>query len=108
MEGFIRGGHRKEVQRSKPESMPRMDSGAKEPRALASGPDVRAQTFWLLLGRLPKVTRRKGGTLIRHHQKTRYSPKTTQNMVGPEAAIAGKPAPTNSALFSGNPTKVHA
>jgi hypothetical protein len=50
------------------------------------------------LGRLPKVTRRKGGTLIRHHQKTGYSPKTTQSMVGPEAAIAGKPAPTSFAL----------
>ena len=71
MEGFIRGGHRKEVQRSKPESMPRMDSGAKEPRALASGPDVGASVFgyfWLgrHSGRLSKVTRRKGGTVISH------------------------------------------
>ena len=73
MEGFIRGGHRKEVQRSKPESMPRMDSGAKEPRALASGPDVRAKTFWLLLGRLPKVTRRKGGTLSRRYLNNGYT-----------------------------------
>jgi hypothetical protein len=28
----------------------------------AGGPDVWGKTFWLLLGRLPKVTRRKGAT----------------------------------------------
>ena len=74
MEGFIRGGHRKEVQRSKPESMPRMDPGAKEPEP-QRGPNVRAQTFWLLLGRLPKVTRRKGGTIISHPRSNGYKPK---------------------------------
>ncbi|WP_243248490.1 hypothetical protein, partial [Pseudomonas maioricensis] len=29
-----------------------------------------AQTFWLLLGRLPKVTRRKGGTNVSRFQTT--------------------------------------
>ena len=73
MEGFIRGGHRKEVQRSKPESMPRMDPGAKEPRAPASGPNVRAKPFGLPFRRLEKVTRRTGGTLLSHHPKNGYS-----------------------------------
>ena len=82
MEGFIRGGHRKEVQRSKPESMPRMDSGAKEPRASASGPDVGASLFgyfWLgrHSGRLSKVTRRKGGTLGRRYRSNGYVPNQT-------------------------------
>src|SRR6188768_553423 len=55
---------------------PRIDPGTKEPRAPASGPNVRAQTFWLLLGRLPKVTRRKGGTLISNTRSNGYPPKT--------------------------------
>jgi hypothetical protein len=36
------------------------NDGAREPAA--GGPDAWGKTFWLLLGRLPKVTRRKGGT----------------------------------------------
>jgi len=36
------------------------DDGAREPDEV--GPDARGKTFWLLLGQLPKVTRRKGGT----------------------------------------------
>ena len=54
----------------------RIDPGAKEPRAPASGPNVRAKTFWFLLGRLPKGTRRKGETASRNTQKNGYSPKT--------------------------------
>ncbi|WP_455807374.1 hypothetical protein, partial [Pseudomonas fluorescens] len=33
-----------------------------------------------------KVSRRKGETLSRHHPKNGYTPNTTQNLVGPEAA----------------------
>jgi hypothetical protein len=33
----------------------------REPDAV--GPDARGKTSWLLLGRLPEVTRRKGGTI---------------------------------------------
>ena len=58
--------------------MPRMDPGAKEPEP-QRGPNVRAQTFWLLLGRLPKVTRRKGGTLLSHHPKNGSAPQKPQN-----------------------------
>ena len=92
MQGFIRGGHRKEVQRSKPESMPRMDPGAKEPRAPASGPNVRAKPFGLPFRRLEKVTRRKGGTLLSHHPKNGYSHSPPNNLVGPQAAKAKKRA----------------
>ncbi len=58
----------------------RIDPGAKEPRASASGPNVRAKTFWLLWAgpafrRLPKVTRRKGGTVISDTKKNGYSPQ---------------------------------
>jgi hypothetical protein len=42
---------------------PRMKPGAKEPRAPASGPNVRTKPFGLPFRRLEKVTRRKGGTL---------------------------------------------
>ncbi|WP_455929800.1 hypothetical protein, partial [Pseudomonas fluorescens] len=36
------------------------------------------QTFWLLLGRLPKVTRCKSGTLLSHHPNNGYAPKIKQ------------------------------
>ena len=38
----------------------------------SEGPSGGAQTFWLLLGRLPKVTRRKGGTVSSHHRSNGY------------------------------------
>ena len=44
-----------------PRSGPWSNDGAREPDAV--GPDARGKTFWLLLGQLPKVTRRKGGTV---------------------------------------------
>ena len=37
------------------------NDGAREPDEV--GPDARGKTFCLLLGRLPKVSRRKGGTV---------------------------------------------
>jgi hypothetical protein len=43
-------------------SGPWNDDGAREPDEV--GPDGRGKTSWLLLGRLPEVTRRKGGTGI--------------------------------------------
>lgn len=41
---------------------PWSNDGAREPDEV--GPDARGKTFCLLLGRLPKVSRRKGGTGI--------------------------------------------
>jgi hypothetical protein len=38
------------------------NDGAREPAA--GGPDAWGKTSWLLLGRLPEVTRRKGETVI--------------------------------------------
>ena len=51
--------------------------------SLSEVPYVREQPFWLLLGRLPKVTRRKGGTLSRHHRSNGYAPnpKTPNNKI---------------------------
>ena len=46
----------------------------REPDAV--GPDARGKTFWLLLGQLPKVTRRKGGTIT---QAQHTSGVCTQN-----------------------------
>ena len=40
---------------------PWSNDGAREPDEV--GPDARGKTFCLLLGRLPKVSRRKGGTV---------------------------------------------
>jgi hypothetical protein len=36
------------------------------------GTEWRGKTFWLLLRRLSKVTRRKGGTLSRRYRKNGY------------------------------------
>src|SRR5471032_2266245 len=41
---------------------------------LSEGPSGGAKTFWLLLGRLPKVTRCKSGTLSRHYRSNGYTP----------------------------------
>ncbi|CAI8747143.1 hypothetical protein EMIT0P4_160066 [Pseudomonas sp. IT-P4] len=35
--------------------------------SLSEGPYVRGETFWFLLGRLPKGTRRKGETTSRRY-----------------------------------------
>ena len=40
--------------------------------SLSEGPYVRGETFWFLLGRLPKGTRRKGETLSRRYPKNGY------------------------------------
>ena len=40
--------------------------------SLGEGPSGGAQTFWLLLGRLPKVTRCKSGTLISRYRSNGY------------------------------------
>jgi hypothetical protein len=40
--------------------------------SLGEGPDARGETFWFLLGRLPKGTRRKGETASRRYRKNGY------------------------------------
>ena len=42
--------------------------------SLSEGPDARGETFWFLLGRLPKGTRRKGETASRRYRKKGYVP----------------------------------
>ena len=57
---------------------PWSNDGAREPAA--GGPDARGKTFWLLLGQLPKVTRRKGGTVSREqHQSGVYTQNQRKN-----------------------------
>ena len=60
--------------------------------SLSEGPYVRGETFWFLLCRLTKGTRRKGGTISRRYPKNGY--------VLRQAAFASKPAPTE---FSSEP-----
>ena len=75
---------------------PWSNDGAREPDAV--GPDARGKTFWLLLGQLPKVTRRKGGTVSREQHQ---SGVCTQTQAQPQAksshkqtAHSRKPHPT--------------
>jgi hypothetical protein len=53
------------------------NDGAREPDEV--GPDARGKTSWLLLGRLPEVTRRKGGTVSSNHTRAAntHKPKNT-------------------------------
>ena len=60
--------------------------------SLGEAPSGGAKTFWLLLGRLPKVTRRQGGTLSSRYRSNGY--------VHQKTAIAGKPAPTLLTLYN--------
>ena len=65
--------------------------------SLGEAPSGGAKTFWLLLGRLPKVTRCKSGTLSGRDRSNGYAPNPTQptnppNLVGPEAATPKPPA----------------
>ena len=52
--------------------------------SLGEAPSGGAKTFWLLLGRLPKVTRCKSGTASRHDRSNGYvlthpNPRKHQN-----------------------------
>jgi hypothetical protein len=49
---------------------PWSNDGTREPAA--GGPDARGKTFCLLLGRLPKVSRRKGGTVSPDNKEAAY------------------------------------
>ncbi len=66
---------------------PWSNDGAREPAA--GGPDARGKTFWLLLGQLPKVTRRKGGTVIEDNTKAAYVRRLKQaRRTGSHAVVA--------------------
>ncbi|WP_339540858.1 hypothetical protein, partial [Pseudomonas sp. RA_5y_Pfl1_P24] len=52
------------------------------------------EAFWVTFGALPKVTRRKGETLSSRYRRNGYVLIPTTPHGQPEAAIAGKPAPT--------------
>ncbi len=58
------------------------NDGAREPAA--GGPDGRGKTFWFLLGRLPKGTRRKGETVRSAHESAAYvrKPQRQQKLRG--------------------------
>ncbi len=49
--------------------------------SLGEAPSVGAKTFWLLLGRLPKVTRCKSGTIGSRYRSNGYVHKTTQHTI---------------------------
>ncbi|CAI8960486.1 transposase [Pseudomonas sp. IT-P4] len=52
----------------------------------SEGPYVRGETFWFLLGRLPKGTRRKGETASRRYRRNGYVLNQPMTLVGPKAA----------------------
>jgi hypothetical protein len=56
--------------------------------SLSEGPYARGETFWFLLGRLPKGTRRKGETISRRYRSNGYVLNQPGSLVGPEAAKA--------------------
>jgi hypothetical protein len=55
---------------------PWSNDGAREPDEV--GPDARGKTFCLLLGRLPKVSRRKGGTVSREQHRSGVYTQTSK------------------------------
>ena len=55
---------------------PWSNDGAREPDEV--GPDARGKTFCLLLGRLPKVSRRKGGTGSSEQNRSGVSTQTSK------------------------------
>ncbi|TLG87530.1 hypothetical protein FEM54_30220, partial [Pseudomonas edaphica] len=63
--------------------------------SLSEAPSGGAKTFWLLLGRLPKVTRCKSGTNSRRYPNNGYTP----NLRLPVAAVT---AAYGSALTAGH------
>ncbi|KGU83720.1 hypothetical protein N005_18080 [Pseudomonas mediterranea CFBP 5447] len=60
---------------------------------LGEVPSGGAQPFWLLLGRLPKVTRRKGGTLSRRYRSNGYVPGHREQARPPITRPSPPPAP---------------
>ena len=55
---------------------PWSNDGTREPDEV--GPDARGKTFCLLLGRLPKVSRRKGGTGSPDNKEAAYVRKISE------------------------------
>ncbi|VVN08124.1 hypothetical protein PS647_03694 [Pseudomonas fluorescens] len=62
--------------------------------SLSEGPYVRGETFWFLLGRLPKGTRRKGETASRRYRSNGYvlnQPRTWSAQRPPSSKAKIKP-----------------
>ena len=59
--------------------MPPDESRSEGTPSLSERAGRRSKTFWLLLGRLPKVTRRKGGTISGRYRSNGYTPKKTDS-----------------------------
>src|SRR5471032_1998472 len=55
-----------------PSRRPTDSSRSEGTPSLSEGPSGGAETFWLLLGRLPKVTRCKSGTISRRYRSNGY------------------------------------
>ncbi len=69
--------------------------------SLGEGPYVRGETFWFLLCRLTKGTRRKGETASRRYRSNGYAPpkKTRTKPISQDEtslqSLAPPPTPTN-------------
>jgi len=93
--------HREEVQRSKPEAMPPDGYRSEGTPSLSEGPYVRGRALWSLWR--SKVTRRKGGTISRHHRNNGYAPKTRIKRSQPLAAPTDHRSPTPCCSIAGKP-----
>jgi len=74
--------------RSRPEAMPPDECRSEGTPSSSEGPYVRGETFWFLLCRLTKGTRRKGETISRRYRSNGYVLNQPISLVGPEAAKA--------------------
>ena len=89
------------------------NDGAREPDEV--GPDARGKTSWLLLGRLPEVTRRKGGTDIEttakaantHQPKNRPKTKSQCANYGAVPPIRSNVEPTSFKEEAWPPNPAH-
>jgi hypothetical protein len=71
--------HREEVQRSKPEAMRPDEFRSEGTPSFSEWAERWGKPFWLLLRRLSKVTRRKGGTVSRSARRNGYSLSQTEH-----------------------------
>jgi len=58
----------------------------------SEAPSGGAKTFWLLLGRLPKVTRCKSGTTSRRDHSNGYAPNPPPPIPPDSPAVGAHPA----------------
>ncbi|MDD0970970.1 hypothetical protein [Pseudomonas aphyarum] len=80
------------------EAMPPDESRNEGTPSQSEGPNAGAQTFWFLLGRLPKGTRRKGETARSNTRKNGSTPKPKQKKAPQKEGLLNQPKPRNQVI----------